>query len=708
MVNIGGKTYRNLQEQVGYNSEQIKEIFSILDGIDYEDHVVVIENISTPLTEDEMAIVNEPVAFLVYQNKLYFKDSSDSDKLYFSAVIDIDGTDVVTIISHQISVKILDGELEDIERTSNLYSSNEIDIKVSNLESLISGLASGSPRGVYATLLDLQTAYPTGSDGIYLVTADGHWYYWDGVAWTDGGTYMTSLPDKYLDTTSNNSVENQVVSKSIDDISSHFEPSNINLFNKYNYLIEKGVYLNGSNQFVAFASSMIITIKIDGVIGDKFAFNNFNGAFASFTLTGLKLYTSNNVPSVNDPSFVQDMTANTNISVKRGFGTLSSDATYLNIQYLFSSTSDMADNIQNIVDGLMLVVGDTYASTYHSYYNTIQESLLGDSIWKNKTIWWCGTSIPAGVDPNSSSPFYQKSYPEIVGLLVKAKAVYNKSLGSSMCRANVRTGDYVDALSYNVMYSLSQTAEEKQDLIDNWQTIRQSLIDPNTFPTLDATQQAIIHDATFEEKLLPYLDGTYEMPDLFVIDHGHNDFKTYYSLPNGDPDIELEPTVDNIQNGILAEDTYMTSNNYYNLKRFLGDLTHIPPDRFDEFIASINRNCYKGAINFICTVILYHNPRARIVFIGNIESWQKEGLTDAQENNANSWQFPLVKVWEYLGLSHHIVPDSYNYWGGANTTDYDVKQIYCKDNIHPHSDTSGEALEKCAFIIADKLKHIAV
>ena len=198
-LNIGNKVYRNLQEQVGYNSEQINKIFSILDGIDYEDHVVVIEDITNPLNEEEMAVVNQAVSFLVYQDKLYFKDSSDPEKIYFSAVINIIGTELITIRSYQIAVKIENGELQLIDGISELYSSGKIDEKISDLESLISNLASASPKGVYATLADLQTAYPTGTTGIYVIQADGHWYYWSGSAWTDGGTYQaTEIADKSI------------------------------------------------------------------------------------------------------------------------------------------------------------------------------------------------------------------------------------------------------------------------------------------------------------------------------------------------------------------------------------------------------------------------------------------------------------------------------------------------------------------------------
>lgn len=51
---------------------------------------------------------------------------------------------------------------------------------------------SASPKGTYALLTDLTTAFPTGNSNVYLVTADGKWYYWNGSAWTAGGTYQAT------------------------------------------------------------------------------------------------------------------------------------------------------------------------------------------------------------------------------------------------------------------------------------------------------------------------------------------------------------------------------------------------------------------------------------------------------------------------------------------------------------------------------------
>lgn len=55
---------------------------------------------------------------------------------------------------------------------------------------------SGSPKGVYATLSALQSAFPSGDNFTYVVSADGKWYFWNGTTWAAGGTYQaTALAD---------------------------------------------------------------------------------------------------------------------------------------------------------------------------------------------------------------------------------------------------------------------------------------------------------------------------------------------------------------------------------------------------------------------------------------------------------------------------------------------------------------------------------
>lgn len=57
----------------------------------------------------------------------------------------------------------------------------------------IVGYVDGSPRGVYASLSALQSAFPSGAQGVYLTSDNGHWYYWSGTAWADGGLYLSNI-----------------------------------------------------------------------------------------------------------------------------------------------------------------------------------------------------------------------------------------------------------------------------------------------------------------------------------------------------------------------------------------------------------------------------------------------------------------------------------------------------------------------------------
>lgn len=60
------------------------------------------------------------------------------------------------------------------------------------VDQLTQSIASGSPKGTYATVAALTTAFPTGNTNIYVVSADGKWYFWNGSAWTAGGVYQAT------------------------------------------------------------------------------------------------------------------------------------------------------------------------------------------------------------------------------------------------------------------------------------------------------------------------------------------------------------------------------------------------------------------------------------------------------------------------------------------------------------------------------------
>lgn len=233
--------------------------------------------------------------------------------------------------------------------------------------------------------------------------------------------------------------------------------------------------------------------------------------------------------------------------------------------------------------------------------------------WNGKNILWLGTSIPAGSDPALGVVGDGTAYPYLVGEQLGANVV-NLARGSSCVRINSSTGQY-DGMTYNhFLRSLSRTLAEVDMIVNNWASIHAKITDaPATLPAADVE---IMRNHSFETLLMPYLNGMNQMPDLFVLDHGHNDLR-----PVGvdmDNDILIQPSTENMNRGILAEDSFMTSNNYANLKlamnNNLGGIS-----KLNEFATSLDRNTFIGAMNFIITLILRYNPRARIVIVGDYD-----------------------------------------------------------------------------------------
>ena len=119
--------------------------------------------------------------------------------------IKVNGTEVKPDSNKEVNITVdASGVAENTVSTHNTSSTAHSDIRnlVSNAQKkadLAYSLIDGSPRGVYANLSALQTAYPSGANGVYLTSDNGHWYYWNGSAWSDGGVYHTTeIADKSI------------------------------------------------------------------------------------------------------------------------------------------------------------------------------------------------------------------------------------------------------------------------------------------------------------------------------------------------------------------------------------------------------------------------------------------------------------------------------------------------------------------------------
>lgn len=286
--------------------------------------------------------------------------------------------------------------------------------------------------------------------------------------------------------------------------------------------------------------------------------------------------------------------------------------------------------------------------------NEVEEKDVFDnknSYWKDKTILWLGTSIPEG------------GYPLIVGENLQANII-NNSKGCSTIRTGIasKVNDNDPMGIANIQWevalnSLTQTVKEKQSIIDNWEMLWGPDGD-DEFKLLDApdklskAQVENILGSSYEKLLVPYLDGTYGMPDLFVIDHGWND-------------------------GIYSNGTE--------------EMSEFPEDDND-------RHYYIGAMNKIIRMILEANPRARIVIIGHYENDRRPWVNRAQEKIADIWGFPLLKLWEKTGWSTMNIT--------VNEEELTMIEVYMPDGLHPHSDVTWETTKLYADIVSEWLNTV--
>lgn len=73
---------------------------------------------------------------------------------------------------------------------------NNLSERLKNMVAQIQSLSDGAPKGVYKNIEALNTAFPKGTDGIYLTQNDGKWNFWDGSNWLPGGNYQSpAQPD---------------------------------------------------------------------------------------------------------------------------------------------------------------------------------------------------------------------------------------------------------------------------------------------------------------------------------------------------------------------------------------------------------------------------------------------------------------------------------------------------------------------------------
>lgn len=152
---------------------------------------------------------NPTQIYLIKRNGTEFLGMDQDGQPVFIAIEDLMKVANIEGAATQVEVDSLDGRMSQAEgdilgldARLDLLEGQwiTIDARLDAHDILIAGLASGSPKGVYDTLALLEAAYPMGTTGIFVVKADGNWYYWSGAAWTAGGAYLGNQVSDGTDT----------------------------------------------------------------------------------------------------------------------------------------------------------------------------------------------------------------------------------------------------------------------------------------------------------------------------------------------------------------------------------------------------------------------------------------------------------------------------------------------------------------------------
>ena len=61
------------------------------------------------------------------------------------------------------------------------------------IKAMLNNILDGTPKGTYPNVSALRSAKPSGDKGIYVTTDNGHWNYWNGSSWADGGSYQSPI-----------------------------------------------------------------------------------------------------------------------------------------------------------------------------------------------------------------------------------------------------------------------------------------------------------------------------------------------------------------------------------------------------------------------------------------------------------------------------------------------------------------------------------
>lgn len=226
---------------------------------------------------------------------------------------------------------------------------------ISNNTTALTNIGNASPKGTYATLSALQTAFSTGTTGIYVVTADGNWYYWSGSAWTVGGVYQsTGIAD------------GSITSNKLADTAGDGLVGSTNLIDLTKATL--GYYLGDSGNQVLLSNAGYSdfiqvnkgqTYSLYGIFNNTYAVNAYD-VNKNFIAT---IYTTQITGAYHNWIYTAGQTKDANNNI------IDSNVVYVRVNF------DTGSNLKE-----MFVKGTTYPATYTPYNNDFFSANLKNAV----------------------------------------------------------------------------------------------------------------------------------------------------------------------------------------------------------------------------------------------------------------------------------------------------------------------------------------
>lgn len=302
-----------------------------------------------------------------------------------------------------------------------------------------------------------------------------------------------------------------------------------------------------------------------------------------------------------------------------------------------------------------------------------------------KRILWLGTSIPCGwswqiVDIEGAQ--VGNDYPAMVGILT-GHEIINKAVASSRMASAVKTlvtennpYGFSSGSGEGDIKALMRTIAEQQYIIDNWSAIKSTYGWTYFGDTLSDGEKTAILSLSYENTVIPYLDGTYDAPDIIVIDHGFNDHRDGANLGNVDS---------------MDRQTFYGAYNYLVsiIKKYKRSIKIIQISHYENVVRAdlVTQQETIAKQNGVTFCPLCELDGWSIGTTGNVSTYGRWNISTNPQEAAMNWG-----TWEDNVLAEPVTMTLYNY--------------LCPDGVHPHSDKSGQRNRELAYIISGWLKAI--